>query len=184
MKVRVEKCSCNRKVRVKKCSISTKVHVKKCSKHLEVRVKKCNFAAQNMEGKPLQKATDSLRGKTSGQDLHSPRIWKQRVWARGLYQLWRQFREIQELHKGLSSLKYFCENAPEIHVAVAGSLLGVAMHQGESAPVGKVDINTLFPVPLHGTRLDEECSSVWSGRVFLNVVFLQPFYAFNNKKTK
>ena len=35
--------------------------------------------------------------------------------------------EIQELHKGLSSLKYFCENAPEYHVAVAGSLLGVAM---------------------------------------------------------
>lgn len=38
--------------------------------------------------------------------------------------------EIQELHKGLASLKYFCENAPEYHVAVAGSLLGVAMHQG------------------------------------------------------
>ena len=33
--------------------------------------------------------------------------------------------EIQELHKGLSSLKYFCENAPEYHVAVAGSLLGL-----------------------------------------------------------
>lgn len=54
--------------------------------------------------------------------------------------------EIQELHKGLSSLKYFCENAPEIHVAVAGSLLGVAMHQGESAPVGKVDIIRLYPM--------------------------------------
>lgn len=54
--------------------------------------------------------------------------------------------EIQELHKGLSSLKYFCENAPEYHVAVAGSLLGVAMHKGESAPVGKVDIIRLFPM--------------------------------------
>ena len=54
--------------------------------------------------------------------------------------------EIQELRKGLSSLKYFCENAPEYHVAVAGSLLGVAMHQGESAPVGKVDIIRLFPM--------------------------------------
>ncbi len=54
--------------------------------------------------------------------------------------------EIQELHKGLSSLKYFCENAPEYHVAVAGSLLGVAMHQGESAPVGKVDIIRLYPM--------------------------------------
>lgn len=54
--------------------------------------------------------------------------------------------EIQELHRGLSSLKYFCENAPEYHVAVAGSLLGVAMHQGESAPVGKVDILRLYPM--------------------------------------
>lgn len=54
--------------------------------------------------------------------------------------------EIQELRKGLSSLKYFCENAPEYHVAVADSLLGVAMHQGESAPVGKVDIIRLYPM--------------------------------------
>lgn len=54
--------------------------------------------------------------------------------------------EIQELHRGLSALKYFCENAPEYHVAVAGSLLGVAMHQGESAPVGKVDIIRLYPM--------------------------------------
>lgn len=54
--------------------------------------------------------------------------------------------EIQELRKGLSSLKYFCENASEYHIAVAGSLLGVAMHKGESAPVGKVDIIRLFPM--------------------------------------
>ena len=38
--------------------------------------------------------------------------------------------EIQELPKGLATLKYFCENAPEYHVAVAGSLLGVALHRG------------------------------------------------------
>ena len=54
--------------------------------------------------------------------------------------------EIQELPKGLSSLKYFCEDAPEYHVAVAGSLLGVALHRGESAPVGKVDIIRLYPM--------------------------------------
>lgn len=54
--------------------------------------------------------------------------------------------EIQELHRGLSSLKYFCEKAPEYHVAVAGSLLGVALHQGESAPVGKVDVIRLYPM--------------------------------------
>lgn len=54
--------------------------------------------------------------------------------------------EIQELPKGLAALKYFCEDAPEYHVAVAGSLLGVALHHGESAPVGKADIIRLFPM--------------------------------------
>lgn len=54
--------------------------------------------------------------------------------------------EIQELRRGLSALKYFCEEAPEYHVAVAGSLLGIAMHHGESAPVGKVDIMRMFPM--------------------------------------
>lgn len=54
--------------------------------------------------------------------------------------------EIQEAPRGLSVLKYFCENAPEYHVAVAGSLLGIAMHQGESFPVGKVDVLQMFPM--------------------------------------
>ena len=54
--------------------------------------------------------------------------------------------EIQELPKGLSALKYFCEDAPEYHVAVASSLLGVALHRGESAPVDKADIIRLFPM--------------------------------------
>jgi len=54
--------------------------------------------------------------------------------------------EIQELHKGLSALKYFCEDAPEYHIAVAGSLLGITLHNGESAPVGKVDIIKMYPM--------------------------------------
>lgn len=54
--------------------------------------------------------------------------------------------EIQELRRGLASLKYFCENAPEFHVCVAGSLLGIAMRPGESFPVGKVDMIRLFPM--------------------------------------
>ena len=54
--------------------------------------------------------------------------------------------EIQELRNGLTALKYFCEMAPQQHVAVAGSLLGITMHHGESAPVGKVDIINLFPL--------------------------------------
>lgn len=54
--------------------------------------------------------------------------------------------EIQEAPRGLSVLKYFYENAPQYHVAVAGSLLGIAMRQGESFPVGKVDILNIFPM--------------------------------------
>lgn len=54
--------------------------------------------------------------------------------------------EIQETRKGLASLKYFCEEAPQYHVAVAGSLLGIQLHQGESYPAGKVDTLTLYPM--------------------------------------
>lgn len=54
--------------------------------------------------------------------------------------------EIQELQRGLASLKYFCENAPEYHVCVAGSLLGITLRHGESFPVGKVDIIRMFPM--------------------------------------
>lgn len=54
--------------------------------------------------------------------------------------------EIQELKRGLNALKYFCENAPEYHVAVAGSLLGITLHQGESFPVGKVNTLNIRPM--------------------------------------
>ena len=54
--------------------------------------------------------------------------------------------EIQELHRGLSSLKYFCEDANEYHVAVAGSLLGIAFRHGESYPVGKVNTLNMYPM--------------------------------------
>ncbi len=54
--------------------------------------------------------------------------------------------EIQEINKGLASLKYFYENAPEYHIAVAGSLLGITLHEGSSFPVGKVDILHLYPM--------------------------------------
>ena len=48
--------------------------------------------------------------------------------------------EIQETPRGLHCLKYFYENAPQYHVMVAGSLLGVTLGRGESFPVGKVDL--------------------------------------------
>lgn len=54
--------------------------------------------------------------------------------------------EIQEVEGGLTALKYFCENAPEFHVAVAGSLLGITLNQGTSFPVGKVEFLNMFPM--------------------------------------
>jgi len=56
------------------------------------------------------------------------------------------FDEVQEVPRALTSLKYFCENAPEHHVIAAGSLLGVALHPGTSFPVGKVTFLELFPM--------------------------------------
>ena len=54
--------------------------------------------------------------------------------------------EIQEIPEAISSLKYFCENAREYHIVVAGSLLGVSIHNGVSFPVGKVDFMQLYPL--------------------------------------
>lgn len=54
--------------------------------------------------------------------------------------------EIQEIPPVLSSLKYFYENMPELHIIVAGSLLGVMNMKGESFPVGKVNIMHLYPM--------------------------------------
>ncbi len=56
------------------------------------------------------------------------------------------FDEIQETPKALKALKYFCENANEYHIIAAGSLLGVAMHEGTSFPVGKVNFIDLMPL--------------------------------------
>ena len=56
------------------------------------------------------------------------------------------FDEIQEVFNGIASLKYFCENMQQLHVAVAGSLLGITLHEGESFPVGKVDMLNMYPM--------------------------------------
>ena len=59
------------------------------------------------------------------------------------------FDEIQLCERALTSLKYFCEEAPEYHVIAAGSLLGVAVNRVRHAfPVGKVDRYTMFPMDL------------------------------------
>lgn len=54
--------------------------------------------------------------------------------------------EIQEAPRGITALKYFAEKAPQYHVIAAGSLLGIAMHQNDSFPVGKVDFMHLYPL--------------------------------------
>ena len=56
------------------------------------------------------------------------------------------FDEIQEVPKALTSLKYFNENAPQYQIVCAGSLLGIALHEGTSFPVGKVEFLDLYPL--------------------------------------
>lgn len=56
------------------------------------------------------------------------------------------FDEVQENPKALKALKYFYENANQYHIVAAGSLLGVAIHEGTSFPVGKVDFMDLMPL--------------------------------------
>lgn len=54
--------------------------------------------------------------------------------------------EVQEIPRALKSLKYFYEQAPQYHIIAAGSLLGIALHEGTSFPVGKVDFCDLYPM--------------------------------------
>lgn len=54
--------------------------------------------------------------------------------------------EIQEAPRALTALKYFCQDAPDYHVAAAGSYLGIAKHEGVSFPVGKVNMLSLEPM--------------------------------------
>lgn len=59
------------------------------------------------------------------------------------------FDEVQLCERALTSLKYFCEEAPDYHIIVAGSLLGVAVNRARfSFPVGKVDMKTLYPMDI------------------------------------
>lgn len=89
--------------------------------------------------------------------------------------------EIQELHRGLASLKYFCEDAREYHVAVAGSLLGLTLHQGESYPVGKVNTLEMFPMTYEEfllargfkQRVDVLLSGMWDVVNSLRTLYIQ-----------
>lgn len=59
------------------------------------------------------------------------------------------FDEIQSCGRAITSLKYFCENAPEYHLACAGSLLGISINENLSFPVGKVDFLSLYPMSFY-----------------------------------
>ena len=59
------------------------------------------------------------------------------------------FDEVQLCERALTSLKYFCEDAPDYHIVALGSLLGVAVSRAKfSFPVGKVDMKTLYPMDM------------------------------------
>lgn len=71
------------------------------------------------------------------------------------------FDEVQEMPRALTSLKYFCEEAPEYAICCAGSLLGIALHEGTSFPVGKTDFLHLYPLSFKEFLLaNEECMLV------------------------
>lgn len=56
------------------------------------------------------------------------------------------FDEVQDCPKVINSMKYFCENAPQYHIACAGSLLGIALAKPTSFPVGKVNFMQIDPM--------------------------------------
>ncbi|MGM9688741.1 MAG: ATP-binding protein [Alloprevotella sp.] len=87
--------------------------------------------------------------------------------------------EIQSVPKGLPSLKYFCEDAPEYDVAVAGSLLGIQLHRGESFPVGKVDMLKLYPLTFGeflAARGEAIKKAVLENRGYETVTAVAPLY--------
>ena len=59
------------------------------------------------------------------------------------------FDEVQDCPKVINSMKYFCENAPQYHIACAGSLLGIALAKPSSFPVGKVNFMQIDPYDLY-----------------------------------
>ncbi|MFU0553736.1 ATP-binding protein [Gardnerella vaginalis] len=56
------------------------------------------------------------------------------------------FDEVQDCPEVINSMKYFCENAPQYHVACAGSLLGITLAKPSSFPVGKVNFMQINPM--------------------------------------
>ena len=61
--------------------------------------------------------------------------------------------EVQDIPEVLEALKYFKEETPDYHIAVAGSLLGISLHENVSYPVGKVNVINLYPMSFGGVSI-------------------------------
>ena len=87
--------------------------------------------------------------------------------------------EVQACPRALTSLKYFCEEAPEYAVAAAGSLLGITIHEGSGYPVGKVNTLDLHPLSfrefLVATGNQMLCDLIDSGDADLVTSFASKF---------
>jgi hypothetical protein len=92
------------------------------------------------------------------------------------------FDEIQEIPKALTSLKYFHENAPQYNIVCAGSLLGIALHNGTSFPVGKVEFLDLYPMSffefLHAIGKTQHVMLLEEGNFEMANTFKQDFVDF------
>lgn len=75
------------------------------------------------------------------------------------------FDEIQAVEGGLTSLKYFCEEAPQYAIVAAGSLLGISLHANQSFPVGKVDFLDLYPLTLEEFMCASGKKMLWDAMV-------------------
>ena len=87
--------------------------------------------------------------------------------------------EVQEVPEILEALKYFCESAPDYHIAVAGSLLGLSLHAGVSYPVGKVNTIHLYPMSFEEFLLakgEEEAAKLLAQRDYQTTNLLHEKY--------
>lgn len=87
--------------------------------------------------------------------------------------------EVQDIPEALEALKYFCEEAPDYHIAVAGSLLGISLHENVSYPVGKVNELNIYPMSFEEFLLakgENEACKLLESRDFETINLLHEKY--------
>lgn len=87
--------------------------------------------------------------------------------------------EVQDVPEALEALKYFREDAPDYHIAVAGSLLGLSIHAGTSYPVGQVNTINVYPMNFEEFLLakgEEQMQKLLSSRDFQTINLLHEKY--------